>query len=130
MQIPLLLDRSRPATLAIQIVEQLRDAILQGRISPGARMPSSRKLADQLDVSRNTVVRAYEALAIESYVDSRPASGIFATDRLPSSRMRPVVVRRKVLVVGRAALEEDVPVRAGDPHVVEVADVGRVGRSA
>lgn len=89
MQIPLLLDRSRPATLALQIVEQLRDAIRQGRIAPGARMPSSRRLAHQLDVSRNTVVRAYEVLTIERYVESRPASGIFATPSLPDSRLRP-----------------------------------------
>jgi GntR family transcriptional regulator/MocR family aminotransferase len=89
MQIPLLLDRSRPVTLAVQIVEQLRDAILQGRIAPGARMPSSRKLADQLDVSRNTVVRAYEWLMIESYVEARPASGVFAAERLPDHKPRP-----------------------------------------
>ena len=89
MQIPLLLDRSRPATLAVQIVEQLRDAILQGRIAPGTRMPSSRKLADQLDVSRNTVVRAYESLMIEDYVEARPASGMFATQRLPDHKAPP-----------------------------------------
>jgi GntR family transcriptional regulator/MocR family aminotransferase len=94
MQIPLLLDRSRPATLAVQIVEQLRDAILQGRIAPGARMPSSRRLADQLDVSRNTVVRAYESLMIESYVEARPASGVFAAERPPDRkpRLAPVAV--------------------------------------
>jgi len=83
MQIPLLLDRSRPASLTSQIAEQLRDAILQGRIAPGARMPSSRKLAEQIDVSRNTVVRAYEWLTIEGYVEARAASGVFATQRLP-----------------------------------------------
>jgi GntR family transcriptional regulator / MocR family aminotransferase len=83
MQIPLLLDRSRPASLTSQIVEQLRDAILLGRIAPGMRMPSSRRLADQLDVSRNTVVRAYEWLTIEGYVEARPASGVFAALRPP-----------------------------------------------
>ena len=88
MQIPLLLDRSRPTTLAGQIVEQLRDAILQGRIAPGARMPSSRQLADQLDVSRNTVVRAYEWLMIESYVEGRRASGMFAASHLPDQTPR------------------------------------------
>jgi GntR family transcriptional regulator/MocR family aminotransferase len=92
MQIPLLLDRSRPATLAVQIVEQLRDAILQGRIAPGARMPSSRKLADQLDVSRNTVVRAYESLTIESYVEARPASGVFVAESPPDPKVRRVPV--------------------------------------
>src|SRR5437879_2376729 len=89
MQIPLILDRSRPSALATQIIEQLRDAILQGRIASGARMPSSRKLADQLDVSRNTVVRAYETLMIEGYVESRPASGIFVAPRLPDVKLRP-----------------------------------------
>ena len=89
MQIPLLLDRSRPSTLASQIGEQLRDAILQGRMAAGMRLPSSRKLADQLDVSRNTVVRAYEGLAIESYIEARPASGMFVADRLPEQHPRP-----------------------------------------
>jgi len=83
MQIPLLLDRSRPASLTCQIAEQLRDAILQGRIAPGARMPSSRKLAEQIDVSRNTVVRAYEWLTIEGYAEARAASGVFAAQQLP-----------------------------------------------
>ncbi len=88
MQLPLLLDRSRPATLTTQIVEQLRDAIRQGRIAPGVRMPSSRRLADQLEVSRNTVVRAYELLVIESFVEARPASGMFAVEHLPDPRPR------------------------------------------
>lgn len=86
MQIPLLLDRSQPATLASQIVEQLREAILHGRIAAGSRMPSSRKLAEQLEVSRNTVVRAYDGLTIEGYVESRPASGIFAASHLPGPK--------------------------------------------
>jgi GntR family transcriptional regulator/MocR family aminotransferase len=90
MQIPLLLDRSRPSSLTSQLIEQLRDAILQGRIAPGARMPSSRKLAEQLSISRNTVVHAYEALLIEGYVDSRPASGMFVTSRLSDLQHRPV----------------------------------------
>ncbi|HLN11013.1 MAG TPA: aminotransferase class I/II-fold pyridoxal phosphate-dependent enzyme [Xanthobacteraceae bacterium] len=86
MQIPLLLDRSRPASLTTQIAEQLRDAILTGRIAPGARMPSSRRLAEQIDVSRNTVVRAYEWLTIEGYVEARAASGVFAAQRLPEHK--------------------------------------------
>ncbi len=57
-------------------------------------MPSSRRLADQLDVSRNTVVRAYESLTIESYVEARPASGMFVAGRLPEHKLRrpPVIV--------------------------------------
>jgi GntR family transcriptional regulator / MocR family aminotransferase len=83
MQIPVLLDRSQSASLTAQLVEQLRNAIRHGRIASGTRLPSSRRLSEQLDIARNTVVRAYELLIMEGYVDSRPASGMFAALHLP-----------------------------------------------
>ena len=69
MQIPVLLDRSQPTSLTGQLVEQLRNAIRQGRIASGTRLPSSRRLSEQLDIARNTVVRAYELLVMEGYVE-------------------------------------------------------------
>ena len=83
MQIPLLLDRSRSETLTTQLVDQLREAIRRGRIPTGARLPSSRVLADELAIARNTAMRAYETLVIEGYAETRPASGIFAAAVLP-----------------------------------------------
>ena len=85
MQLPVLLDRSRPDSLTNQLAEQLRDAIRRALIAPGAKLPSSRRLAEQLDVSRNTVVRAYEELSIEGQIESRPASGMFVAMRLPET---------------------------------------------
>lgn len=85
MQIPVLLDRSRREPLTNQLVEQLRDAIRHARIRGGTRLPSSRRLSEQLSVSRNTVIRAYDALIVEGYVESRPASGIFVSDTLPGT---------------------------------------------
>src|ERR1700683_5486671 len=85
MQIPVLLDRTRREPLTAQLVEQLRDAIRHARIRAGTRLPSSRRLSEQLSVSRNTVIRAYDALIVEGYVESRPASGIFVADSLPGS---------------------------------------------
>src|SRR5271168_1760387 len=87
MQLPVLLDRSRTDSLTSQLAEQLRDAIRRSRIAGGTRLPSSRRLSEQLSISRNTVVRAYDALVAEGFVDSRPASGIFASKRLPDSPM-------------------------------------------
>lgn len=78
MQLPILLDRSRSEGLTSQIVEQLREAIRSRRIASGTRLPSSRRLSEQLEVSRNTAVRAYEILEDEGYVEARAASGIFA----------------------------------------------------
>jgi len=84
MQIPLLLDRSRSETLTTQLVDQLPEAIRRGRIPSGARLPSSRALADELAIARNTATRAYETLVIEGYAETRPASGIFAAAALPA----------------------------------------------
>ena len=85
MQIPVLLDRSRREPLTTQLVGQLRDAIRHARIRAGTRLPSSRRLAEQLAISRNTVIRAYDTLIVEGYVESRPASGIFVSDNLPGA---------------------------------------------
>src|ERR1700743_346248 len=80
MQPLILLDNTRRETLTDQLVAQIREAIRKGRIARGARLPSSRNLADQLGISRNTVVRAYETLILEGHVEARPASGVFVAD--------------------------------------------------
>jgi GntR family transcriptional regulator/MocR family aminotransferase len=92
MQISVLLDRSRPESLTTQMVDQIRDAIRCARIGPGTRLPSSRRLSEQLAISRNTVVRAYDLLLMEGIVESRPASGIYVAEQLlpHAPTMRPV----------------------------------------
>ncbi len=70
--------------MTAQLADQFREAICRRRIAPGARLPSSRSLADQLAIARNTAMRAYETLIIEGYIESRPASGLFAAETLPS----------------------------------------------
>jgi GntR family transcriptional regulator / MocR family aminotransferase len=82
MQISVLLDRSRPESLTDQMVDQIREAIRCARIAPGTRLPSSRRLSEQLAISRNTVVRAYDLLLMEGIVESRPASGIYVAEQL------------------------------------------------
>lgn len=52
-------------------------AVLDGRLSPGAPMPSSRELARLLGLSRNTVTSAYEQLIDENFLEARPRSGVF-----------------------------------------------------
>lgn len=87
MQLPLLLDRVGGESLTEQIAGQLRQAIANAELPRGARLPSSRRLAEQLEVARNTVIRAYETLMIEGLVESRPSSGLFVGD-LPSAEAK------------------------------------------
>src|SRR5258707_4556931 len=89
MQIPLILDPSGDQSLTSQLVGQLRDAITRGRIARGTKLPSSRRLSEQLGVSRNTVVRAYEELRSEGYVEARPASCVAVVACLPDSMAVP-----------------------------------------
>ena len=62
------LKRSDETGLAEQLTHQLRELISAGSIRRGAALPSSRQLAAELDVSRNTVTHAYEQLAAEGYL--------------------------------------------------------------
>jgi len=62
------LSRDGGDTLTRQLTDQLRGLIADGRLAPGRRLPSSRQLAQSLDVSRNTVSFAIEQLAAEGYL--------------------------------------------------------------
>jgi GntR family transcriptional regulator/MocR family aminotransferase len=65
---PVATGGARPAPLQKQLIERLQQAILAGRLPAGSLLPSSRLLAAEMGVSRNTVVIAYEHLAAVGYV--------------------------------------------------------------
>lgn len=82
------LDRDADTPLHQQIDRAFRRAILEGRLAGGSRIPSSRALAEQLDVSRLTVVSAFEQLTAEGYLESRVGSGTTVTRALPADRFK------------------------------------------
>ncbi|GAB3629325.1 DNA-binding protein [Pandoraea terrae] len=65
---PLAAQTGRGNSLQKQLLGRMKRAILDGRLPAGARLPSSRTLADELSVSRNTVSIVYEQLAAEGFV--------------------------------------------------------------
>jgi GntR family transcriptional regulator/MocR family aminotransferase len=69
------LDQNASAPLYRQLYERLRAQILAGQLESGARLPSTRVLASQLGVSRNTTALAYELLLLEGYIESRVGEG-------------------------------------------------------
>ncbi len=81
------LDPASPLNLQAQIRQKLVDAILQGVIPPGTRLPSSRKLAEQLGVARNTVVLACEQLLQERFIESRERSGLYVSKSVLEGRV-------------------------------------------
>ncbi len=67
--------------------DELRDAILSGRLKLGTRMPSSRALAHQYECSRGTVVAAFDHLQAEGYIEARRGTGTFVALSLPDDSL-------------------------------------------
>src|SRR5258708_20046510 len=63
--------------------DELRAAILEGRIVPGARLPATRDLGREYKLSRATVVAAFEQLKSEGYVEGRVGAGTYVSEVLP-----------------------------------------------
>lgn len=81
------LDPDSQLSLQNQIRQKLVDGILSGALPPGHKLPSSRKLAQQLSVARNTVVLTYQQLIAEGYLVSRERSGIFVNEKMLETRV-------------------------------------------
>jgi GntR family transcriptional regulator / MocR family aminotransferase len=86
-------QRSREG-LQRQVYSAVRRAIHDGALTPGARLPSSRHLADDLHVSRTTTLLAYEQLQAEGYLTARHGSGTFVAEELPDDFPRGITPRR------------------------------------
>jgi GntR family transcriptional regulator/MocR family aminotransferase len=89
----LTLDRRRGETLRAALERALRDAIRDGALRPGVRLPSSRALAQQLGVSRGVASDAYAQLEAQGFLETRPRAApvvaAVASVRPPEPRERP-----------------------------------------
>ena len=81
----LVVDSESEVPMYRQVYEGLREAILSGRLSRGARLPSSRALAADLGVARNTVLQAFDQLRSEGYLHGRRGGGTRAREVIPDS---------------------------------------------
>jgi GntR family transcriptional regulator/MocR family aminotransferase len=78
--LPVSVDRAAALPLWYQLSVRVRVLIADGRLRPGARLPSSRDLARQLHLSRNTVLAAYDELAGRNLLRGRTGLGSFVAD--------------------------------------------------
>lgn len=82
------LDLSGPG-LRRGLAEALRDAVRTGRLTPGTRLPSSRALASDLGIARNTVADAYAELVAEGWLTARQGAGTRVAGRAQPRRAAP-----------------------------------------
>ena len=124
-------SRPRHQTLTNWLYGELRSAILEGRLAPGARLPASRDFASQYELSRGTVVSVLERLQAEGYITSRVGTGTWVNHVEAPSPVRqatttPAYIRRVVSTykrprpwIGLPLVEGVRPFRIGDPAIDE-----------
>ena len=85
------LDRCDGRPLGHLLQDQLRAAVRDGRLRAGERLPSTRRLAEELGVSRGMVVACYEQLVAEGYLVGSAGSGTRVAERVavPARASRP-----------------------------------------
>lgn len=126
MVLALQLDNTSPIPLHQQLYNELRQAILSGRLQCSQRVPSSRTLAKALAISRTTVLLSYERLLNEGYLKTVPASGTFVACQLPDELLQSAIpqpvssisqssIQLSTYAAGLAALELPAP---PDPKTV------------
>jgi len=79
----LFLDRNSSVPLQTQLTNQLKELIQRGQLTAGETLPSSRDLATDLRISRNTVVYTYDRLISEGYLHSRMRSRVYVAETAP-----------------------------------------------
>jgi GntR family transcriptional regulator / MocR family aminotransferase len=112
MELAINLDTCAPQPLHRQLYQELRGSILNGRLSAGQRLPSTRALAKSLGVSRATVTQSYEQLASEGYLKTVVGSGTAIACQLPEELLQ------------AAPVKADRPVKPLRPAPVKLSSYG------
>lgn len=107
-----------------QLFTHLQTAILTGRLPGGQKLPSTRALADELQLSRNTVVNAYEQLLAEGYLESVQGSGTFVAKVLPeellntSQQHTPPPPQTQLPVTSQVVLSQRAQAQLTSPQII------------
>ncbi|MFT2017997.1 PLP-dependent aminotransferase family protein [Streptomyces sp. 796.1] len=111
------LELSQTGGVRASLMSALRDAVRSGRLAAGTRLPSSRTLAADLGIARNTVADAYAELVAEGWLTARQGSGTRVAERAVASDTRiepPAPVRRPPVRPAPAPIYDLMP---GSPDV-------------
>jgi 2-aminoadipate transaminase len=85
----LTIDKTKGRSLYRQVRDQIMRLVDEGALQAGTKLPGTRELAEQLGISRKTVMTAYQELEARSYIKTVPMSGTFVRDRSRLSSLGP-----------------------------------------
>ena len=73
----IIIDKNSKTLLYIQIYKCIRNAIENGNLRKNTKLPSIRKLSNELNLSKTTIIAAYDQLCVEGYIKNKPQSGYY-----------------------------------------------------
>ncbi|TDO24660.1 MocR-like pyridoxine biosynthesis transcription factor PdxR [Pedobacter duraquae] len=82
------IDKNSAQPVYLQLASQLMALINSGTLQSGQQLPASRTLAAQLGIHRKTIIRAYDELIVQGWLESKPGSGTFVATQLPKINQR------------------------------------------
>jgi GntR family transcriptional regulator len=120
------IEPSSGVPITRQIMDQLRTCCISGVLRPGDRLPSVREFARELAVNQNTILRVYERLTVEGFLQRRHGDGTYVADRLPRGQLAGerkalrqelarIARRARVLGIEPAELHEQLDDAFGEP---------------
>ena len=104
----IVLERGSQLTLERQIYQQVRKMIHSGALASGHKLPSTRKLASELAVSRNTVLEAYSQLIAEGYLKTFKGSGTVVAEGLRALDIAVPMGRKIITTPEKAPPEKEI----------------------
>jgi len=102
------------------LYEEIRDAILSGRLKRGSRLPATRELAKQYGVSRGSAVMAFEQLHSEGYLEGRSGDGTYVNSHLPEE----FLTAPRIAIVGTQTARKKPALSRLANRLPKVVDIG------
>lgn len=91
-------DSASGIPVYLQLVEQIKHAVASGMLTPGAQLPGVRKVAEDLLINPNTVVKAWRELEHEGFIEVRHGAGAFVSRTAPGLRRTAMIADAQTLV--------------------------------
>jgi GntR family transcriptional regulator / MocR family aminotransferase len=123
-------DRDSDVPFYVQIYYGYRNAIISGQLAPGQRLPSTRTIAAQLEISRFPTLSAFDQLLDDGYIVGKVGSGTFVRDQIPEDMIKPISLRKAAPSFGgpearRSASEDGTSAAGFGPFSVGVPALDR-----
>ena len=114
------LDRNNQISLSKQIYNFIKESIFSGKLRQGERLPSTRELSKDLNVSRNVVIESYEQLLAEGYTYTKKGSGTYVADGIIFKKTVVNPCAKEPNTILKQENEEVISFRTGVPDLASI----------